>query len=191
MRPRILVTGFGPFPGAPYNPTGALAHALARGRHPLLRGATVRARVLPTHWPSVATLIAELERDDPDVVLMLGLAAARRHVCIERLAVDAAEPLPDAAGALPPVGVGEPAHIGCAAPAPRLLKALRAAGLPARHSDDAGRYLCNALAFAVYARAGATGRPRRAVFVHVPLAAPRGRLLRGLQGVLAALVARG
>jgi pyrrolidone-carboxylate peptidase len=26
----ILVTGFGPFPGAPFNPTAALAQSLAR-----------------------------------------------------------------------------------------------------------------------------------------------------------------
>ena len=28
----VLLTGFGPFPGAPYNPTAALVHALARVR---------------------------------------------------------------------------------------------------------------------------------------------------------------
>ena len=32
----VLVTGFGPFPGAPLNPTGALAHKLTRLRRPAL-----------------------------------------------------------------------------------------------------------------------------------------------------------
>ena len=31
-RLRILVTGFGPFPGAPKNPTGPLVRALVRDR---------------------------------------------------------------------------------------------------------------------------------------------------------------
>ena len=30
----ILITGFGPFPGAPFNPTEPLAQELARRRHP-------------------------------------------------------------------------------------------------------------------------------------------------------------
>ena len=31
---RVLITGFGPFPGAPFNPSAALAKALARRRRP-------------------------------------------------------------------------------------------------------------------------------------------------------------
>ena len=34
----ILLTGFGPFPGAPFNPTGPLVEHLARRRHPALAG---------------------------------------------------------------------------------------------------------------------------------------------------------
>ena len=34
MRMTILITGFGPFPGAPYNPTAALVRALAQRRDP-------------------------------------------------------------------------------------------------------------------------------------------------------------
>ena len=35
---RVLITGFGPFPGAPFNPSAALAKALARRRRPALAG---------------------------------------------------------------------------------------------------------------------------------------------------------
>jgi pyroglutamyl-peptidase len=36
MAATILVTGFGPFPGAPFNPTGPLVERLARLRRPAL-----------------------------------------------------------------------------------------------------------------------------------------------------------
>jgi pyrrolidone-carboxylate peptidase len=35
---RVLITGFGPFPGAPFNPSAALAKALARRRRPAFAG---------------------------------------------------------------------------------------------------------------------------------------------------------
>ena len=35
---RVLITGFGPFPGAPFNPSAALAKALACRRRPALAG---------------------------------------------------------------------------------------------------------------------------------------------------------
>ena len=35
MAVTILVTGFGPFPGAPFNPTGPLVTCLARFRRPV------------------------------------------------------------------------------------------------------------------------------------------------------------
>ncbi|HRV30277.1 MAG TPA: pyroglutamyl-peptidase I, partial [Kiritimatiellia bacterium] len=33
---RVLITGFGPFPGAPYNPTRPLVERLTRLRRPAL-----------------------------------------------------------------------------------------------------------------------------------------------------------
>ena len=47
---KILVTGFGPFPGAPVNPTEALMKTLARVRVP---GATIVTHVFATSYAAV------------------------------------------------------------------------------------------------------------------------------------------
>ena len=51
-RPRVLITGFGPFPGVPDNPSSWLAEALAAGAA-AQADAELHARVLPTEWQAV------------------------------------------------------------------------------------------------------------------------------------------
>ncbi|MFT0860984.1 peptidase C15 [Ancylobacter sp. G4_0304] len=190
IRPRILVTGFGRFPGAPVNPSAALARLLVRpgkGARELL--------VLPTTWAQARDFGAELERRQPDIVLMIGLAARRRALCIETRAVNHAGGFPDvlrrrpAGRALRRFG---PREIACAATAVPLVHALRQAGLPARASRDAGRYICNALAYEAYG--WARREPGRlAVFVHIPSprpSLPRARMALGMEMVLKALEAQ-
>ena len=50
MTSTILLTGFGPFPGAPFNPTGPLVRELARRNSPGLRRA---AHVFTTSYQTV------------------------------------------------------------------------------------------------------------------------------------------
>ena len=50
---RVLITGFGPFPGAPFNPSAALAKALARRRRPALAGIDRVVHVFATTYASV------------------------------------------------------------------------------------------------------------------------------------------
>lgn len=195
--PRILVTGFGRFPGMPANPSAGLARGLARSRR--IRAGHIEARILPTLWSETDAFAATLDDMAPDVVLMLGVAGKRRHVCIELIARNATGMFPDASRARPVsrrLETGGPARrmLGVA-PMP-LLRALREAGAPARLSRDAGRYVCNALAWQAYgwARAGTRGDggPRLAVFVHIPragaIAAPK--LRRALEALLIALVSQ-
>ena len=171
---RVLVTGFGPFPGIPRNPSGRLALSLARD--PRLRRLDIEARalVLPTTYTAINdVLLPALGRPKLDLVLMLGVAARRRALCIETRAANRASRLmPDASGR---TGLrlalqgGMPAARYLALSARPLLRAL--SGIPARLSRDAGRYLCNA---AYFAALGRTGGPK-AVFVHVPLPERPGR----------------
>lgn len=191
---RVLITGFGRFPGAPSNPSGALATALTRRRRPGLAGMALRAQILPTTWEVVADFGAMLAREAPDIVLMIGLAARRRQLCVETLAVNRAGGFPDALRCRPTarhLDAAGPTTIGARAHAAPLVRALRLAGVPARASRDAGRYICNALAYGAYGHARRTGRPRLAVFVHIP-SPDRGRLsmpaqLRALEALLVAL----
>jgi pyroglutamyl-peptidase len=150
---RILITGFGPFPGAPFNPTEPLVMELARRRHP----ANVR-RVVHVFRVTYETIDRELPlllaRVQPDALIMFGLAGRTRHIRIETRARNAiTRTVPDAGGKLPvtasivPEG---PDTLALRAPT-QSWSAARATGVPAASSCDAGRYLCNY-------RAG--GRPR-------------------------------
>jgi pyroglutamyl-peptidase len=60
-------------------------------------------------------------------------------------------------------------------PARRLLAAVSATRLPATQSHDAGRYLCNYLAWRTATAAGNMNGPQLAAFVHVPKVALRAR----------------
>ena len=78
MTATILITGFGPFPGAPYNPTGPLVIELARRRHPAFANVRRVAHVFPVSYEAVdRELPALLKRERPDALIMSGLRCAR------------------------------------------------------------------------------------------------------------------
>ena len=173
----ILLTGFGPFPGARFNPTGRLVEKLARSRHFASSGVRRTAHVFRTSYEAVDhELPALLARTKPDVLVMFGLAGRTRHVRIETRARNAiSRVVPDAAGRRPRAGTivaGAPATRAMRAPAQRLLKAARSAGVKAALSHDAGRYLCNYLCWRASEAAGQPNGPKVAAFVHVPKVRP-------------------
>jgi pyroglutamyl-peptidase len=167
----VLITGFGPFPGAPFNPTEPLVMRLARRRFP---AADVR-RVVHVFHVSYAAIDRELpaliEREKPDALIMFGLATRTAHLRVEtcarnglnRVAADAGGHRPLAAV----IDAQAPPLLSLRSPTLRLLMAARAAGVPAALSHDAGRYLCNYLCWRA-AEATGNGGPRLAAFIHVP-----------------------
>ena len=79
-RVRILLTGFGRFPGAPANPSAAIVAAIAHaGRRRLDRcGIELVAAVLPVDFDEIGEELARhLAAAEPDAVLHLGLAGRR------------------------------------------------------------------------------------------------------------------
>jgi pyroglutamyl-peptidase len=167
--PTILITGFGPFPGAPYNPTIALVKKLARLRRPALADVRIVYHIFPTSYAAVDRDLPALMADhQPDALLMFGLAARTKYLRIETRARNALALLPDAGGKVlrrNAIAPGAPPDRAMPAPQRRLLAAARAARGTVRLSRDAGRYLCNYLCW----RASERGGPRLAAFVHVPL----------------------
>jgi pyroglutamyl-peptidase len=178
----ILVTGFGRFPGAPSNPTMAIATHLARVAR--RRGIDCVAHVFATTY---ATVDHELPRliaaHRPDAILMFGLAARRRHVSIELLARNRMSVwFPDAAGVVPPraaIAAGAAASMRGRVAFSRLLAAARATRVKTRFSRDAGGYLCNYVYWRALEAAALPGGPGRVVFVHVPRVAVRSRRRAG------------
>ncbi len=174
---RVLLAGFGPFPGAPLNPSAAVAGALARRRRPALTGLDRSVHVFATTYAAVDRDLPRLFANKPDIVLIFGLAGRRRQICIETRARNALSVLfPDASGLRPLASVieaGGPASRFGHAPFHRLLNAARASKTSVRLSRDAGRYLCNY----VYWRALQRAADRRPLvqFVHIPALAQRQR----------------
>jgi pyroglutamyl-peptidase len=171
----ILVTGFGPFPGAPQNPSGPLALRVARRRRPAFANVTLVPHVFPTSYQAIEREFpALIARHRPDAVLMFGLASRTRHLRVETRAhngissifPDAARRRPTAARLAPKALAWLPARAPCAT----LLHAARATGVAAALSHDAGRYLCNALYWRALEASAQNGGPRVAAFVHVPRA---------------------
>jgi pyroglutamyl-peptidase len=168
----VLLTGFGPFPGAPSNPTGALATALASPRSWTTPGLRRAAHVFETSYAAVdRDLVPLIARVRPAVLIMFGLAARSRHIRIETLARNArSTSTADAGGHVPSTGTiapdRQPLHLP--APAHALAAAVRAAGLPVAVSRNAGDYLCNYLCWRAVETAQRLAAPRLIAFVHVP-----------------------
>lgn len=171
---RLLVTGFGPFPRMPRNPSAALALAVAASPRWRSRGVAAECRVLATAYGALATELDPALATRPDAVLMIGVAGRADRVRIERRGTSRRSTLfPDAAGRV----AAKPGASGPKDPPVRLtkvnavaaLRLLRAKAVPARLSRDAGRYLCNAS----YHRALALPCP--VLFVHIPVPRPAWR----------------
>jgi len=168
----LLLTGFGPFPGAPFNPTGPLVKQLARTRRPALADVTRVAHVFATSYAAADRELPKLiARHKPDALLMFGLATRTKRLRVETLARNALALLPDAGGQSArrtKIAPGGPSARALPAPALRLLTALHEARVPAELSRDAGRYLCNYLIWRAAEAAVNPHGPRLATFIHVP-----------------------
>src|SRR5712691_6278033 len=72
---RILITGFGPFPGAPYNPTQPLVARLLRLRRPAFSDVELSGHIFHVTYSTVDRELPELiARHRPHALLMFGLA---------------------------------------------------------------------------------------------------------------------
>ena len=165
---KILVTGFGAFPGARTNPTLAILRALARDRSFARLGIALHMRVLPVVYSRIEGALAEaMAQTQPDAVLHLGLAARRKIFTVESRAVNRIGILRADAerrtSALPYAEHGGRFALQSRWPNQQLAVAMRRAGVGAAVSIDAGDYLCNQ---ALYLTLAASEIP--AGFVHVP-----------------------
>jgi pyroglutamyl-peptidase len=75
---RILVTGFGPFPGAPFNPTQPLVGRLLRLRRPAFSDVELSGHIFPVTYGAVDRQLPDLlARLQPQALLMFGSPRAR------------------------------------------------------------------------------------------------------------------
>ncbi len=168
--PRILLTGFGPFPGVADNPSGALACHLANAIESADQSLT--ALLLPVDWQRTAdALRSGLDYVRPDIVLMFGVSKKATGFRIERFAYNGIQPRADCEGFLPPrsrICIAHPYRLESALPAAKLARALKSAGHAATVSRSAGRYLCN-LSYLHALGWASEAQPTPLVsFIHIP-----------------------
>jgi len=199
----VLITGFGAFAGAAFNPATTLPKRLAARRRPAFGDVRRIAYIFRTSYASVdKELPALLARVRPDVVLLFGVATRTPHLRIETRARNASSVLfSDVDGHRPArlaIRANEPSALMGRAPHRVLLTAAQAQRVPVQLSHSAGRYLCNYS----YWRAleAARGDGPLVQFIHVPtvrrgpaLAGKRKRLtdadlLRAAEAILLVLV---
>jgi pyroglutamyl-peptidase len=169
---RILITGFGPFPGAPFNPTMPLVKRLTRLRRPAFDEVELIGHIFHVTYSTVdRELPGLIAQHRPQALLMFGLADRTAHLRIETRARNAVTTLfPDADR-----NRARKASIAAGVDAlmfgPHTAKLLRAAastGIDARASRDAGSYLCNYLSWRAIEATDKDNGPTLAAFAHVP-----------------------
>jgi pyroglutamyl-peptidase len=168
---RLLATGFGPFPGAPVNPTAWLMEDL-RAWSP--EGFALTTHVLDVTydvWESALAPLVAAHR--PDAVVAFGLSANATGFRIETTARNVLDPTRvDAKGSFPRGG-----RIADDGPATfaSTLSFEHAYGI----SDDAGSYVCNLTLYRLLENGV------RATFVHLP-PMPEEQLRSGARAILVA-----
>lgn len=168
VRPRVLLTGFGPIPGVTENPSGWLAETAASAATP--DDCALYRAVFPTEWDAVANRAAYFHQAiRPRLMIYFGVQMQATEIHLECRAHNEIDHRPDACGAHPgrhDVISGCDGTLETCLPVDLLVARLQEEKIPARTSQSCGRYLCNDLYFRSLHWAEQNGSD--ALFVHVP-----------------------
>jgi pyroglutamyl-peptidase len=170
----LLITAFGRFHGGP-NCTEVLIRSLQRSRGTIasdFQGRVGFALFDVDTQTIEGALSKALRRVKPSHVLLMGQAAGRSALCLERIARNRRDfGVPDAAGRsgpLGPVREGGPAeHIANWPDLKGAVAAIEGEGVPAMVSEEAGGHLCNQTLYLALEAAERDGFV--ATFLHLPL----------------------
>ena len=175
---RVLVTGFGPFPGAPYNPTMPVVKRLMQLRRPAFDDVALSSHIFHVTYTAVDRELPQLlAKRRPHALLMFGLATRTPYLRVETRARNAVTTIwPDADGMrLRKGSIARDSDALMFGPhTAKILRAALATGIDARASRDAGSYLCNYLSWRAIETTQRNDGPRLAAFIHVPLLARNG-----------------
>jgi pyroglutamyl-peptidase len=166
---KILVTGFGPFPGVTENRSGRVLRELAAS--PALRLHDLRVEELPTVYADVdARIDGFVASFQPDLCIGLGVWPGRT-IRLERLARNATTSgAPDAAGQVRQGAVveGAPAGWPSTLPLEAIEQRLLESGFTVTWSDDAGGYVCNHAFYRSCHAVRGLGHAGDCGFIHLP-----------------------
>jgi pyroglutamyl-peptidase len=170
MAETVLLTGFEPYGGRGINPSTEVVKRLDGAT---VAGARVTGRTLPVSFRSLrAGIDALLEEVRPSAVVGLGLWPGEPTIRLERVALNLADfEIPDNEDLLledTPISDNAAPAAFATLPVRAAEKALLDAGIPARISNTAGTFLCNAVLSGFLAALAERGRAAPCGFVHLP-----------------------
>ncbi|MEZ5940057.1 MAG: hypothetical protein R3C18_01615 [Planctomycetaceae bacterium] len=169
---RLLITGFPPFHGHPFNPTQRLVEAIQDGTVKVPERFDVLARLLPVEYVAIEVEFDELIREfQPTLVLSFGVGHSGALLHLERWGFNCDDaPVPDNAGVIragQEIVGGGPNQLPATIDVDSLHARLLEQDVDAVTSDSAGRFLCNhQLYYGLYS-AQFQPEPYRMTFVHV------------------------
>jgi pyroglutamyl-peptidase len=167
---KVLLTGFEPFGGASFNPSGAVVEAIAEHG---VDGFEIATAILPVEFTRSAAMLIELiSTNKPDVVISLGQAEGRDFIGPEQVAINLADArIADNAGVKlenQPINTGAADGYFSTLPIRAIVDAISALGISAKISYSAGAFICNEIFFT--AQSFLQGSNVISGFIHLPLA---------------------
>lgn len=166
----ILLTGFEPYGGRGINPSFEVVQSLEGIK---INGHTVVGKTMPVAFNGLQQRIDELiSVYRPAAVISLGLWPGEPTIRLERYAVNISDfEIPDNEGVfLQSTVITEHSEVALKATAPleEITARLLGAGIPARISNSAGTFLCNATLYCMLKATKVRGPNVPCGFVHLP-----------------------
>lgn len=198
---KILLTGFEPFGGEIVNPALEAVKLVKAPENVEL----VKLEIPCVFGKCIDAVIAAVEKELPDAVLCVGLAAGRAALTPERVAINVRDArIPDNTGYQPvdePVDNAGPAAYFATLPIKEMVKAIEDAGIPATVSNTAGTFCCNDVMYGLLSYLEGTTPEVMGGFIHVPCipeqlprfaegtpALTLAEIVKGLEAALSAIV---
>ena len=153
---RVLITGFGPYGNTKINPSLAVIHSLQKTPNNIKGVNIIAKEVSSEFFKCIEEAKSYIKEYNPHAVLMLGEYPGRSMITIERVAINYNDStrygLSDEAGYAPQgtsIVQDGPAAYFTTLPLRRIIRDLRASGIPSDISGDAGTLMCNHLMYGV------------------------------------------
>ena len=167
---KIVITGFEPFLNNKINPTAEILELLP----PSIHGNPVIKVLLPVEFDtSFEILRSILDKEEPSVIINLGLAADRKAITPERVAINVNHSIHGDNKGFTPIHQtiseqGLNAYF-TRLDLDKITTRLQSKNIPVSISNSAGTYVCNNLVYHVLEYIDQNKLNAKAGFVHVPL----------------------
>lgn len=168
---KILLTGYGPFPENPINPTQEIAVSLSGHK---TKDFIIYSEILPVVFDELDELIPNLlKKYSPEIVISLGLAADRKNITLEKVAKNIMfSTSPDNSGTIKDIQKilnEEVEELSSTLDLEKIYKEAKLANIDCDYSNDAGSYICNKTMFLFLNHIQKEELKIKSGFIHVPL----------------------